>query len=73
MLSTTSLQIHTLPPTLAAASYHSKRIMSKYGCEWDGGEHLIPQEWRCYVDWDGLFATAEDVFVTCTRETSQNP
>ena len=42
---TSAVQVHTLPPTAAAARYHSARVYLQVQQWMDKGSHLNPEEW----------------------------
>ena len=45
MTSTTFVQVHTLPPTSAAASYHSLRVYLQVQTWIGNGDSMEPLEW----------------------------
>ena len=60
MASSSSVQVHTLPPTSAAAAFHSQRVYLQVQT-WIGNNSLAPEDWGWELVKDHLLPVKTDI------------
>lgn len=60
MASSSSVQVHTLPPTSATAAFHSQRVYLQVQT-WIGNNSLAPEDWGWELVKDHLLPVKTDI------------